>query len=127
LDGQAPPAEYVKKEKCIISSRIKSTEVLNDRLVLFHLYDHRELWLARLPQRCTGLTPRSKLVMDKMNPDRVCQWDGIRTVDQEDTSMPNFGPRCTLPVFEAITPDQVEQLEKEIASARYRTNKPPAQ
>jgi hypothetical protein len=127
LSGEAPPGEYVKKETCIVSTRIKRTEVLSERFVLFHLFDHGELWLARLPQRCSGLTPRSKLMFDKSNADRLCQWDGLKTIQQEETSMPQFGPRCVLPVFEAITPDQVEQLKKEIASARYRTPKPPKQ
>lgn len=127
ISGAAPPGEYVKKEACIISSRIKRTEVLSERFVLFHLYDRGELWLARLPQRCSGLTPRSKLVFDRNGGDRICQWDGLKTVQQEDTSMPQYGPRCTLPVFEAVTPDQVEQLKKEIESARYRASKPPKQ
>jgi hypothetical protein len=126
LSGAAPPGEYVKKDTCIISARIKRTEVLSERFILFHLYDHGELWLARLPQRCSGLTPRSKLVFDKNN-DRLCKWDSVRTVMNEDSSMPQFGPRCVLPEFEAVTPDQVEQLKKEIASARYRTSKPAQQ
>lgn len=123
LSGTAPPGEYVKQTQCLISTRIKRTEVLSDRFILFHFYDHGELWLARMPQRCTGMTPRSKLVFDKTS-DRLCQWDGVRTVSQEDTSMPQFGPRCVLPQFEPITPDQVEQLKKEIISARHRKNQP---
>lgn len=126
LSGTAPPGDYVKQTKCIVSSRIKHSEVLSDRFILFHLYDHGELWLARMPQRCSGMTPRSKLVFDKTN-DRICQWDGVRTVSQEDTSMPQFGPRCVLPQFEPVTPDQVEQLKKEIISARYRKNQPAQQ
>jgi len=127
ISGAAPPGDYVKKDTCLISSRIKRTEVLSERFVLFHLYDHRELWLARLPQRCSGLTTHSKLMFDKSNADRLCQWDGLKTVQQEDSPTPQFGPRCTLPVFEAVTPDQVEQLKKEIASARYRTTDKPLQ
>jgi hypothetical protein len=126
LSGTAPPGEYVKQTKCIVSTRIKRTEVLSDRFILFHFYDHGELWLARMPQRCTGMTPRSKLAFDKTS-DRICQFDGVRTVSQEDTSMPQFGPRCMLPQFEPITPDQVEQLKKEIISARHRKTQPAQQ
>jgi hypothetical protein len=126
LSGSAPPGEYVKQTKCIVSTRIKRTEVLSERFILFHLYDHGELWLARMPQRCAGMTARSKLVFDKTN-DRICQWDGVRTVSQEDTSMPQYGPRCVLPQFEPITPDQVEQLKREIISARHRKSQPAPQ
>jgi len=126
LSGTAAPGEYVKTQTCLISTRIKQTEVLSERFILFHFFDHSELWLARLPQRCSGLTPRSKLVFDKNN-DRLCRWDSVRTVLNEDSPMPQFGPRCVLPQFEAVTPDQVEQLKKEIASARYRTSKPAQQ
>jgi hypothetical protein len=127
ISGEAPPGEYVEKTTCIISSRIKRTEVLSERFILFHLFDHRELWLARMPQRCSGMTAHSKLVFDSSVAGRVCQWDGIKTVQQEDSPTPQFGPRCVLPQFEAITPDQVEQLKKEIASARNRTSKPAQQ
>jgi hypothetical protein len=126
LSGTAPPGEYVQQTKCIISSRIKRTEVLSERFIVFHLYDHGELWLARLPQRCPGLRPRAKLLFDKTN-DRICQWDGVRTVAQEETSTPQLGPRCVLPQFEPITPDQIEQLKKEIISARHRKPQPAQQ
>src|SRR4029434_11054657 len=58
LSGTAPPGEYVKLTKCSVSTRIKHSEVLSDRFILFHLYDHGEVWLPRTSHRCQWLTPQ---------------------------------------------------------------------
>ncbi|MGH8595077.1 MAG: DUF6491 family protein [Gammaproteobacteria bacterium] len=126
LSGAAPAGEYVTKAKCVVSTRINRSEVLSDRFVVLHVA-RKELWLVRLRQRCSGLRPGSKVVYIKQNPDRICDMDALRTITGEESVTPQLGPICPLPEFEAVTKEQVEQLRKEIASARYRPPKPTKQ
>jgi hypothetical protein len=121
LSGAAPSGEYVKRVRCIVASRIDRTEVLSDRFILFHV-GNDELWLARLKMRCTGLTPRSDLMFVKSS-DRICEWDAVRTLNQEGLGEVDVGQACTLPEFESVTKEQVELLEREIKSARRGTGK----
>jgi hypothetical protein len=135
LSGNAPPVEYGKRVRCVMSARIEKTEALSDRFIVF--YGVRdELWLAQLRRPCLGLTPKSDLMFERRGSDRICKFDTVRTVTgsldagsvfARAGANPDLGVRCMLPEFEAVTPSQIALLKREIRAARKHPPKAPPQ
>jgi hypothetical protein len=122
LGGTAPPVDYSQAVKCLQSERLERTEPLSERYIVFHLKGDA-LWIAQMPARCPGMTNQSKLMFEKINP-RICEWDTVRVVYDEGTHL-RLGPRCNLPKFEPVSPEQVEMLKERIVSAKKGPLKTP--
>ena len=122
LNGTAPPVDYSQAVKCIQSERLERTEPLSERYIVFHLRGEA-LWIAQMRNRCPGMTSQSKLMFEKINP-RICEWDTVRVVYDEGTHL-RFGPRCNLPKFEPVSPEQVDMLKERIATTNNNLKSSP--
>ncbi len=107
--------EPLVAERCIRSSAIDTTEVLNPRLVVFKV-GRRTIYINQMPVDCPGLKPKAKIALTARD-DRLCQLDSIRVLhpsgmasDGSDNIM--FGPNCMLGKFERITEEQLGVLEE---------------
>ena len=114
VNGTAPPIDYTQTEKCLRSERIERTEPLSDRFIVFHMRGGA-LWIAQMRNRCPEMTYDSKLMFEKSNP-RICEWDTVRVVHDEGLDGYRYGPRCNLPKFEPVTPQQVDMLKQALTS-----------
>jgi len=114
VNGTAPPIDYSQTEKCLRSERIERTEPLSDRFIVFHMRGGA-LWIAQMRSRCPEMTYDSKLMFEKSNP-RICEWDTVRVVHDEGFDGYRYGPRCNLPKFEPVTPQQVDMLKQALTS-----------
>ncbi|HTK98508.1 MAG TPA: DUF6491 family protein [Pseudomonadales bacterium] len=112
LNGTAGPIDYSQAVKCIASAKIERTEPLNDRYIVFHL-SRNQLWLAQLKMRCPGMTAVSQLSFEK-DQHRLCEWDSVRTVNEDGIGGFRLGPKCNLPKFEPVSPEQVDMLKQHI-------------
>ncbi len=123
LSGAAPPADYSQAVKCIPSATINHAEPLNDRYIVFHS-GRDKLWLVQLKMRCPGMTASSLLSFEK-DEHRLCEWDSVRTVEDNLMSGPRFGPKCNLPKFEPVSQDQVNMLKQHIRNPGPKAAAPP--
>jgi len=113
LKGEAPAIDYSQAVKCIASYKIERTEPLSSGYILFHLHGD-VLWLSQLRIPCPGLSPNSQLSFDQ-DRNRLCEWDTVRVVYDNGIGIePRLGPRCSLPKFEPVSPEQVEMLRLQI-------------
>ena len=94
------------------SAKIDRTEPLNDRYIVFHLSGN-QLWLAQLKMKCPGMTALSQLSFEK-DENRLCEWDSVRTVNEDGIGGLRLGPKCNLPKFEPVSPEQVDMLKQHI-------------
>jgi hypothetical protein len=122
LSGTAPPVDYSQAVKCIQSERLERTEPLSERYIVFHLKGDA-LWIAQMRNRCPGMTSQSKLMFEKINP-RICEWDTVRVVYDEGTHL-RFGPRCNLPKFEPVSPEQVGMIKERLATTNKNLQNSP--
>jgi len=113
LNGTAPPTDYSQLQKCLRSELIERTEPLSDRFIVFHMRGGA-LWIAQMRNRCPEMTYDSKLMFEKSNP-RICEWDSVRVVHDEGLDY-RYGPRCNLPKFEPVSPQQVDMLKQALTS-----------
>jgi hypothetical protein len=122
LSGTAPPADYSQAVKCIPSATINHVEPLNDRYIVFHT-GRNKLWLVQLKMRCPGMTASSLLSFEK-DEHRLCEWDSVRTVDDNLMSGPRLGPKCNLPKFEPVSQDQIDMLKQHIRNPGPKAAEP---
>lgn len=112
-------ADYVEPERCIIAGRIDRTEVLSDRLIVFHLRGGNK-YVAQFKHRCPGLR-RNGLTRQERRSIHLCANDTIQGLyDVSMTGVESWGPRCFLPHFEPVTVEQVTFLKEALKSRRRR-------
>jgi Family of unknown function (DUF6491) len=120
LKGEAAPIDYSQAVKCIPSYKIERTEPISNGYILFHMQGGA-LWLAQLRVPCPGITPNAHLSFVK-DMGRLCEFDDVRVVyDNGFGNSATFGPRCTLPKFEPVSPEQIEMLKQQLK----KPNPPP--
>jgi hypothetical protein len=99
--SESPAAERWAPQRCIRTTQIKDTEVLNNRMILFYLYGGK-IYLNRLPGRCPGLTNSSGFSYSPITAQRLCNVDfiGIRRFGGDITHTSTTG--CGLGLFRPI-------------------------
>jgi hypothetical protein len=106
----APAAERsVEPERCLQLSRVDSTEVLNNRQILFRTRA-REYFVNNLPHPCPGLR-RGSTLMFRTSIDLVCDVDVVTVVESMGWGM-RPGASCGLGRFEPVDEGEVEQLRQ---------------
>jgi hypothetical protein len=45
---------------------------------------------------------------------RLCEYDSVRTVNEDGVGGVRLGPKCNLPKFEPVSPEQVDMLKQHI-------------
>lgn len=94
-------------QKCITTRRIKSTEILDDRNILFHTIG-KDVYHNILPRRCNGLA-RSGAFSYRTTGGRLCDIDTIRVLETF-SEMP--GRSCRLGVFHPISKEDVPAVRE---------------
>jgi len=96
-------------QKCVQTQRIRRTEILDDRTVVFHMKGS-VLYLNRLRGRCTGLRRADAFSYD-IRTSRLCDIDTIRAVDYFG-GVVRPGVACPLGEFQPISEEQLELLRE---------------
>ena len=103
-------ADEVKDDsvrQCISTRRLKNTEVVDDRNILFHMIG-KEVYHNILPRQCRGLA-RSGSFSYRTSSGRLCDIDSIR-VFEPFSNMP--GLSCRLGSFRLISKDDVAAIRE---------------
>jgi hypothetical protein len=94
--------------KCISTSRIRNTDIIDDQTIVFHLRGNREIYRSYLARTCPGLE-RNDRFSYRTTSGQLCDVDTITVLEQFGTRFnPSF--TCRLGEFVPITPEEAEQL-----------------
>jgi hypothetical protein len=107
-------------KKCITTSRIRDTDIIDDRTIIFRMRGNREVYRNYLPRECPGLERSDRFSHRTMN-GQLCNIDTI-TVLEQFAGRINESFTCRLGEFIPITREEAEELEleKEGQSGRRR-------
>jgi hypothetical protein len=95
--------------KCISTPRIRNTDILDDRTIIFYMRGNREVYRTYLPNECPGLERNDRFAYQTRN-SQICSVDLITVLEQ-------FGGRldptftCRLGEFIPITIEEAEELK----------------
>ena len=108
---------YAEPERCIMAGRIERTEVLSNRIVVFHVRGDKK-YVVQFKHRCPGLR-RNGLTRQERRSIHLCAQDTIQGLyDISMSGAESWGPRCFLPYFEPITAEQVTFIQEALKSRR---------
>ncbi len=110
--SDADSDEYFQLEKCIQTSQLRNTEIIDDRTIIFHMR-HQKIFVKHLPHRCFGLRMAGAFSYRSVTA-RLCDIDTIRVVNSFDRQ-PDAGPSCGLGKFRPVTEEEVEMLKNKEA------------
>ena len=110
-----PPDESVPSERCISLSSLDSTDVIDDRNVLFYMHG-KAIYRNVLPRRCFGLE-RSDAFSYRTNARQLCNVDTI-TVLQPFGSGLEDGAVCRLGLFYPVSEAEVDAIKLEAKRVR---------
>ncbi len=119
LSGAPDSGDYVESVRCLPTSRIRSVTALDDRHIVFRA-NRGERYLVQLPRRCPGIRRNETIAYESTSGNSVCRGDGIWGTFGFGPGTRKLGPRCTIPGFQRITPEQVELLRESLRQARAR-------
>jgi len=95
--------------KCISTPRIRNTDILDDRTILFYLRGNKEVYRTYLPRECPGLERNDRFAYRTVN-SQLCSLDTITVLEQFGTQLnPSF--TCRLGEFIPITREEAEDLK----------------
>ena len=106
--AESSMADEIKDDtvrKCITTRRIKSTEVLDDRNILFHTIG-KDVYHNILPKQCKGLAKTGLFSYGAMA-GSICDRDAIRILE-DNSGMPGRG--CLLGYFYKITKEDLPSI-----------------
>ncbi len=106
-------AGYGDPKRCIVSGRIDRTQVLSDRLIVFHLRGGKK-YVVQFKRRCPGLR-RNGVTRIERRSMQICANDTIQGLYDVGFGG-SWGPRCVIPQFEPVTEEQVAFIEEALNS-----------
>ena len=115
--------DYVDEERCISTSRIRRTEVLDDRHVAFKT-GRNQYYLVQFERRCHGMR-RGRPPMIESRSSQLCVHDTIRPLYENGLGGFQPGVPCYIPGFQSVTKEQIDGL-KALFKARGKLPKTPA-
>ena len=104
---------YGEPERCILSGRIDRTQVLSDRLIVFHLRGG-EKYVVQFKRRCPGLR-RNGVTRIERRSMQICANDTIQGLHDVGFGG-SWGARCVIPEFEPVTEEQIAFIEEALES-----------
>ena len=104
------PDESVASERCISLSRLRNTEVVNERNILFHMRGNKT-YRNVLPRRCPSLRDNRSFSY-RANMNRLCDNDLV-TVLMDGGVGQMRGPSCGLGKFYLISEVEADALRNE--------------
>src|SRR5262245_7366185 len=67
--------------RCLTIARIRDTDILDDRTILFHLRGNKEVYRTYLPRECPGLERNDRFSYRSTN-GQLCDVDQITVLEQ---------------------------------------------
>jgi hypothetical protein len=117
LTSKPSEEDYGTERRCVRSIAIERTEILSEKLIVFHMKRDDEKLLLQFQQRCPGLRRDVPLLYEKGDTSRICEHDTVQPrLDLGAAS--RWGPKCILPAFESVTAEQIEFLKAELRGKR---------
>ncbi len=105
--------QYFQLENCINSSRIRRTDIVDDRTIIFYM-NQRKIFVNHLPHRCPGLKIADAFSY-RTSIQQLCNVDTIKVIRSMGSRL-DTGPSCGLGKFRPVTEEEVAMLKnKEVA------------
>jgi hypothetical protein len=101
----------VKGERCIDLSRIDSTEIIDNKRILFKMVGN-QMYLNELPRKCPGLRADEPYLV-RTSIDRLCDLDVITMLNRTGFGFTR-GASCGLGPFQPVTQAQVDMVKAEV-------------
>jgi hypothetical protein len=106
--------------RCVTIARIRSTDILDDRTILFYLRGNKEVYRTYLPRECPGLERADRFSYRTHN-GQLCDVDTITVLEEIGLSLsPTF--TCRLGEFHPISREEAEELKLENEGEPLRRN-----
>lgn len=113
--NEAPEqAEYGEMERCIQVRSIRSSDVLDDRHVVFELSSNR-YYLVQFQHQCHQLR-RNVTIAYEPRGSQLCRLDSLHAVNGMRPG--TLGPPCSIPGFHPVTAEQVALLKEALKAER---------
>ena len=106
---------YGSLERCITVRSIRSTDVLDERHIVFEL-PSKKYYLVRFEHQCHRLR-RDGAIAYEPRGTQLCRLDYVRAIDNLSTG--DVGPPCSIPGFYEVSIEQVALL-KEALKAEHQ-------
>jgi hypothetical protein len=117
LNEPAAADEYGDSPRCIQTTRIRDTQVLDGQHIVFRVRGDK-YYLVRLDFACPRLR-RGSGIMYESSGRRLCTLSWVRAISGFGGSS-DFGPPCQIPGFQEITREQVDLLKDQLKNTRRR-------
>lgn len=95
-------------EHCVNLMRIRSTEVIDDRHIVFRMHGDRN-YVNRLPHPCPGLGSEDAF-MYRPSMSQLCDLDSVTVLHNRGFGF-TPGPSCGLGMFEPMSDEAIAQLK----------------
>jgi hypothetical protein len=127
LSASSPSAQGDEEEefdrtprRCVATARIRNTDILDDRTIIFYLRGNKDVFRTYLPRECPGLERNDRFSYQTHN-GQLCDSDTITVLEQIGTRLsPSF--TCRLGEFIPITAEEAEDLKLENEGATHKRN-----
>jgi hypothetical protein len=111
-DGRKAEEDFDRTPKdCLSTSRIRRTDILDDRTILFYMRGNREVYRNYLPRDCPGLERNDRFAYRTTNA-QICNVDTISVLEQFGLDL-RTSFVCRLGDFIPITVEEAENLKLE--------------
>jgi len=115
LSTPSEESSYGEAPRCISTTRIRGSEVLDGRHIVFRM-SQDEYYLVQFENRCPMLERNSTIVYETQG-SRLCQLDPIRAVSGLGATA-QIGPICMIPGFQPVTKEQVALIRESLKQLR---------
>ena len=108
------PVLTEESTNCIDLRRVRRTEVIDDKNILFHMTGN-VVYHNILPRQCNGLAREDRFSY-KVSTNRLCRLDSIAVLYSGGASGLSEGNRCGLGLFHEITKEDAEAYKEGLKS-----------
>jgi hypothetical protein len=113
--SEAPAAAATKPVHCIDLIRIRDSDIIDTRHMLFRMVNG-DLYLNTLPHACPGLRKNDPYML-RTSLNRMCDLDIITVLHSNGWGF-TPGASCGLGMFEKVTEEQVEMVRRAAKSKK---------
>ena len=106
------PVFTEESTECISLNRVRSTEIVDDKNILFHMSGN-VVYHNILPRQCNGLAREDRFSY-KVSINRLCRLDTIAVLYSSGTGGLREGNRCGLGLVHKITKEDAEAYKEQL-------------
>ena len=114
--GNALVGATADEVRCLMPIRIRETEVLSERHIVFHMKGNGK-YLVEFARPCHGLSRNSSFRIE-VKGHGYCQFDTVQPLSLAGPGRGFWGPRCAVPGFRPITEAQIDALKDALTTER---------